>query len=139
MKFKYTGVNVEQNDKHEIFINQDDFAKNIEPVSVPDKADNNTNLNEQQLTKYRGALGKLSWLAETTRPDIAYDCLEASTHNKDAKIRDLKNLNKAIDKVKKIKGVVKYGKVGDFKELKILAISDGSYLKLDENNRSVRG
>ena len=91
------------------------------------------------MTEYRGAVGKLAWLADTTRPDVAYDCLELSTHNREANIKDIKHLNKVIEKMKKRSGVVKYSHVGDLKTLKILTISDGSYLKLENKTISICG
>ena len=66
-------------------------------AEIPYKADNDQPLNKEQFASFRGILGKVSWLAQTTRPDIAYDCLELSIHHKDAKVKDLKNIYKVVD------------------------------------------
>jgi hypothetical protein len=65
-------------------------------------------LNKEEFKKFRGAAGKLTWLSECTRPDLAYDCLSMSCHNKDAKIQDLKDMNKVINKALDHNTTVKY-------------------------------
>ena len=61
-----------------------------------------------------------------------------SFHNKDANIGDLKKINKIINKTKEGETLVRYSRIGDFRNLKILAISDASYLKF-EDKKSVSG
>ena len=74
-----------------------------------------------------------------TRPDLSYDCLEISSHNKDATIGDLRSVNKVIRKAKMYGTFVRYSHIGEFNDLKILAITDGAYLKLEEKTMSVMG
>ena len=74
-----------------------------------------------------------------TRPDLSYDCLNLSCHTKCATIGDMKDANKAIRKAKAYEGKIRYGRVGDFSKVKILGISDASYLKQEEKTKSVMG
>ena len=74
-----------------------------------------------------------------TRPDLAYDCLNLSCHTKSATVGNIKEANKAIKKAKAYPGVIRYGRVGDLKSVKVLGISDASYLKQDERTKSVMG
>ena len=107
------------------------------PIVENDDADKPLNLEE--FKSFRGASGKLQWLAEMTRPDLSYDCLEMSSHGKDATKKDLKAVNKVIKKAKEHGSTIKYSKVGDFEDLKILAVTDGAYLKLEQKTKSVMG
>ena len=78
-------------------------------------------------------------LPKTTRPDLAYNVLEMSYKNRDAKVEDIKEINKIIRKAKGDKSEVLFKRIADFKDLKILVVSDGSYLKMEEKTRSVGG
>ena len=79
------------------------------------------------------------WLCEQTRPDLAYDCLELSYKSREATVGDLRKANKAIKKAKAEPSCVRFTRVGDFQESKVIAITDGSYLKLEEKTKSVMG
>ena len=48
---------------------------------------------------YRKFTGKISWLAANTRPDLAITALEMSKKNASAVIKDLKKVNKVIEKI----------------------------------------
>ena len=93
-------------------------------------------LSKEKFKLFRGASGKLQWLAEMTRPDLAYDCLEMSSHGKDATKKDLKAINKIIKKAKEHESKIKYSRIGNLEDLKILAETDGAYLKLEEKTKS---
>ena len=91
------------------------------------------------MKKFRGASGKLLWLSEMTRPDIAYDCLELSCHSRDATVSDPKSVNKVIRKAKQHESVISFSKIGPFEDLKILVVSDRAYLRQEEKTKSVMG
>ena len=74
-----------------------------------------------------------------SRPDISYDCLEISCHSKDAKVKDLRNTRKVLKKAKENYSELKYSRIGPYEDLKILVITDGAYLKLEEKTKSVMG
>ena len=136
--FKYTGVNVRQEGK-EIIIDQLDYAESLEEIDINPKDDNKRPLTKDEYKKFRGITGKLNWLAEMTRPDLSYDCLDLSCHTKSATIGNMKDANKAIRKAKAYKGEIRYGRIGDLSKIKILGISDASYLKQEEKTKSVMG
>ena len=136
--FKYTGVNVRKIG-NEIVLDQNDYAESLKEIKVDPKDDNKRALTREEYKEFRGATGKLNWLAEMTRPDLAYDCLNLSCHTKSATVGNIKEANKAIKKAKAYPGVIRYGRVGDLKSVKVLGISDASYLKQDERTKSVMG
>ena len=83
-----------------IVINQEAYKQTIEEILIKLNENDNRPLTRDEVKQYRGAAGKLQWLAEMTRPDLSYNCLEISSHNKDATIADVKNVNKTIKKAK---------------------------------------
>ena len=96
-------------------------------------------LTKEEFKLFRKATGKLSWLTETTRPDLAYNVLEMSYKNKNAVVEDIKAMNKLIKKAKAETSEVFFPKIGDYKDLKILGITDGSYLRVEDKMKSVAG
>ena len=136
--FKYTGVNVRQ-EGNEIVIDQLDYAESLVEIEVNPKDENKRPLTKEEYKKFRGVTGKLNWLSEMTRPDLSYDCLDLSCHTKSATVGNIKDANKAIRKAKAYKGEIRYGRIGDLSNIKILGISDASYLKQEERTKSVMG
>ena len=91
--FKYTGVNVRKVG-NEILLDQSDYAETLEELKVDPTDDNKRPLTREEYKQFRGATGKLNWLAEMTRPDLSYDCLNLSCHTKSATVGDIKDANK---------------------------------------------
>ena len=139
-KFKYTGVDVELCDDGAIILEQEAYKDGLKVIPVDLKEDPNRNLNKKEFKEFRGAAGKISWLADMTRPDLAYDSVELSGHNKDAKVKDLKAMNKLIERAKKTSGRIRFSKVSDnIQDAKILAICDASHLRREEKTKGVMG
>ena len=121
-KFKYTGIDVELLDDGSIILDQEAYKDGLKTIPVDTQEDPNKNLNKKEFKDFRGAAGKISWLAEMTRPDLAYDSVDLSGHNKDAKIRDIKSMNKLIERAKKTTGRIKFSKVTEnIHDAKVLA------------------
>jgi hypothetical protein len=92
---------------------------------------NQRGLNKKEFKSFRGATGKISWLADTSRPDLSYSALEMSYKNRDAKVEDVKEINKVIKRAKAGASHVVFPIIGEYKDLKILAVTDGAYLKVE--------
>ena len=138
--FRFTGIDVNREENGDILISQNQFAESLEEIDInKTRKDPSSPLDREEYKKFRGAIGKLSWIAEQSNPSIAFDTLELSFHNKKATVADLKKTNKIIRKAKQSKDVVRFSKIGKYESLKILAISDGSYCKLENKVRSVSG
>ena len=71
-KFRFTGVDVERNENGDIQINQNDYAKSIKTIKIDKELSNEEPLTKSQYKEFRGVIGKLMWISEQTRPDIAY-------------------------------------------------------------------
>ena len=93
----------------------------------------------EEMKLFRGLCGKLIWLSDQTRPDVAFDVISLTCKNKSATLSTLKSLNKTIRKITSRESFVKYTRIGDLPDMKIVVISDGAYLKLEEKTKSTRG
>ena len=76
---------------------------------------------------FRKYVGKLNWLAENTRPDLAIWSLNLSKQNAKATIGDLKRVNQIVKKVRCRQSRVKFSMVGRKEDLVIHAVGDASY------------
>ena len=55
--------------------------------------------------------GKLSWLANSTRPDLSYTALAMSKKNTTATIKDLRDITRVVDKAKERSCKIKFSRI----------------------------
>ena len=83
--FRFTGVDVTLTERG-IEINQAKYCESIQEIPVPDKKNTERELTLEEYKMFRGAIGKLNWLQESTRPDLSFDNLNMSMKNKNATV-----------------------------------------------------
>ena len=71
--------------------------------------------------------GKLSWLANSTHPDLSYTALAMSKKNNSDKISDLRNVARVLKKVRERCSKIKLSKIGSRDNLIIIGIGDTSF------------
>ena len=133
-KFRFTGVDIEKT-KDGITISMEDYAKSLEFVDEIRDAKGDESLTKTEMQIYRKFTGKISWLAANTRPDLAITALIMSKKNSNATIKDLKKINKVIEKIRAKPCRVNFTKIGNKEDLILLGITDASY-KSDEKSIS---
>merc|ERR1712243_353969 len=84
-------------------------------------------MGNAELKEYRKYTGKISWLAQGTRPDLSYSALNLAKRNNVATISDLRNVNRLVEKVKNEENNVIYGKLGERETLQVVGIVDASF------------
>ena len=138
-KFKFTGLNIEQ--KYDgIYVDQMEYIQSIKPISTQGlEAEENTMLTKPQFKEYRRLTGQLAWAVQNTRPDLAFDVRHMATRNKDAQISDIQNANKILKRAKAADIKVKYSKIGEWKDLKLVTFTDSSFKNSEDKVRSVGG
>ena len=139
--FTYLGWSINQENGY-ISVNQREYCKSIEPVTVNSKSpkDSERFLNDSEKTKYQETLGKLLWLSSQTRPDLSYDTMELSTYTSSAKVKHLSILNKVVKKVNYGPQEIKYTEMDiDQGELQVIFYSDASLGNLPNKIDSGRG
>ena len=105
----------------------EDYANSIKEIQDIRKANGTEPLTKAELKEYRKYTGKLSWLAQGTRPDLSYSALYLSKKNNSATIADLRNINRIVEKVKKEENEIFYRKLGNREDLQVIGIMDASY------------
>ena len=93
-------------------------------------------LTRDELKVLRKYVGKLSWLAANTRPDLTIYRLELGKRQKKATIKDLRDVNRVLKKVKDKESKVLFTRIGEKDELYVIGVSDASY---HYDDRSVAG
>ena len=68
-------------------------------------------LNEEEASEIRASIGKLRWLADQTRPDIAYDLLELSIGGHKPTMEMISKINKTVTAVNSRSIELKYSKL----------------------------
>ena len=96
--FKCLGWQLSQSGD-EIIISQREYIQNkIQRVEIPvGKRESKEELNSEEKTILRGAIGKMRWICDQTRPDVSFDELELSMKVNKATVEDVKLMNKTIN------------------------------------------
>ena len=81
---------------------------------------------------YRKLTGKLSWLANSSRPDLSYTALAMPKKNNSAKIKDLRDISRVLKKAKERSSQLKFSRIGPKEDLIILGIGDASFMSDDK-------
>ena len=80
---------------------------------------------------YRKMTGKITWPANSTRPDLCYQALQMSKKNQGATISDLRDINRILKHVHNKESKIKYGRLGDKEDLVVIGLGDASFKQDD--------
>ena len=108
-------------------ISMEDYVDSLDEIKEIRKADRDHYLTKMEVKEYRKMTGKLSWLANSTRPDLSYTALTMSKRNNSAKISDLRNITRVLKKVKERPSKLKFSRIGPKEVLIIIGIGDASF------------
>ena len=73
--------------------------------------DSKDELNSEERTILRGAIGRMRWVCDQTRPDIGFDQLELSMKANKPNVGDVKLMNKVVNHIKNVSCDIKYRKL----------------------------
>ena len=99
--FKYIGLQIAECETN-VKMSQHDYVSTLReiPLDSKRKSSRSSFLTTNELEEFRVAVGQLIWLANQTRPDVAFEICELSTHCHNATVEDAIQANKVITKVK---------------------------------------
>ena len=105
--FKFTGIDIEQDDHWNIHLSQKDYVLAIEPISIERNRRKQEQLvvNEKERQELRGLIGSLQYAATNTRPDLAARLSFLQSTITTAKIHDLLECNRLLGEAKKYSDV----------------------------------
>ena len=116
-------------------LDQRDFANEIKPlvISPARKRQDDEAVSDKERSIIRSYAGKLGWLGRTTRPDLLFAQIEASSCITKAKVRDLKSLAKAVNRVAGVDSIQTVPKLPrDVTQWKMELFTDASWQNLAE-------
>ena len=100
--FFYVGMHVTQS-SNEILVDQDRYVNGLDAPDMDFYAqvgDLDTSLDEDGQSDFRAVVGRIGWIAYSTRPDLSYDYMVLSMKLGNATIRDMRLACKMIKKAK---------------------------------------
>ena len=123
LPFDHCGCHYEKtNDGYKI--SQEDFAKKMEAVVVPEREDE-SKLTPSEVTMLRSVLGGLLWLT-ATRLDIVADVSILQSRVTVSQIKDLKHANQILLKVKEFATIGLHYRVMESPKVRLVCIHDAS-------------
>ena len=125
-KYRFTGMDVTKANDH-IELSMEDYAASLEQITEIRQDKKEEVLSKSELKLFRKYVGKINWLAENTRPDLAIWALNLSKTGSKATIGDLKKLNAVVKKISLRQSRIKFNCVGKKEDLLIHAVGDASY------------
>ena len=138
-EFKCLGWNIEHKDGA-IFVSQKDYvAAKIEPVDIDKGSCTSKDLVRQEdIKEVRGAIGKLRWLTDQTRPDVAFENLVLSIASHKPTYGDVSLINKVVTRVRNNEIKLKYGKLeGDKWYITVFADVSKGNLSADKSESAI--
>ena len=138
--FRYIGINICQSN-FGITFDQEAYLECIEPVKLTSQRRCRTDepLTAKEHTQFLSLLGKISWLAQITRPELKFDVYLASKCNKSPTVQNLLDLNSVVTKAKKLHRRMLFTRLDGSKNWKLAVFADASFANLDGKVNSARG
>ena len=127
--FKFTGINIEQDENANIHLNQKEYILAIEPISIERsrRKQEQMEVNEKERQELRGLIGSLQYAATNTRPDLAARLSFLQSTITTAKIHDLLECNRLLGEAKKFSDVkVTISNIPEEK-IRFVSYSDASF------------
>ena len=138
-KYRCLGWNVVHR-KDDILVSQEDYIlTKMEFIDIEVGRNKGTDaLKQEDIAKVRGVIGKLRWLADQCRPDIAYLLLELSIQAHAPTYDTVKLANKVVAQVKNRPYSIRFSKLRN-KDWHITVFADASLKGLPDKLSSAMG
>ena len=92
--FKFLGLQVHQEESG-ITVRQNSYAEQVQSINISEDKDKRRPLEDEERAMYRKTIGQIGWVANQTRPDLAYDACQLSVAYKNATVEDAPLQNRA--------------------------------------------
>src|SRR5215469_9827209 len=117
-KFLFLGVNLED-DGENIKIDQLNYINRVDNGDKK-RFKGNRSLEEEEMTMYRSILGKLNWMCQHTRPDIAFEVSKLSQENRGTTSDNMRKVISIVERIKSEELRINLGKMkGDYREIEV--------------------
>ena len=101
-KFRFTGLDIEQNTDYSIRVSQADYISKIDPIDIPKprRKEENSSITPFELQQLRALCGSLQYAAVHSRPDITAKVAFLQKRIPKATVADLMEGNKVLREAK---------------------------------------
>ena len=132
--FLYCGHRVMQDQDGNLQLSQEEYASEVKEFHIkPErKKQNQEPVTETERKLMRAYAGKIGWLSRLSRPDLTFAQIEASSAITRATVADLKQLQKAVTRVKEEKNIVEIPKLpARVEDWKLSTYTDAAWQNLN--------
>ena len=138
--FTYIGFNIKQTHKG-ITISQGAYVENIQSIKIyPGRAkEKKSPLTSEEQKQFRRIVGQCNWVAQGTRPDLAFDVVEMSSKLNSNQVSDLLRANKRLLRDRQHNLIIRIPHLGPCKHWHILVFSDASLANMCAGVSSMGG
>ena len=84
-------------------------------------------MTDTELKVYWKYIGKLTWLVSKTWLDLAIYVMESVRQQKNTTLKDLRNINRILEKVAEKENEMVFGRVADRDDMFVMGVSVGNY------------
>ena len=129
--FTYLGIEIHQNNDRSITIDQNNYAKAIQPILLTTNqlTEKDLKIPQEGILAVQSLVGQLNWLSGISRPDISFDTCNISTKVNNMKVQDVIELNKVVKCVKNEKNQILFPTL-DPNTIKLVLYTDVSFNNL---------
>ena len=136
-EFRYVGMHVKQFGNF-VSVNQDHYLSSIEIPDIRyDKEDQL--LDEEGQSEFRSILGRIGWLGNHSRPDLAFDHMALSTKLGNATGQDLCSALKVVKKMLASTTEIRFPYLGDCAHWSMEVYADAGFKSLPDKVSSCGG
>ena len=104
----------------------EEYASSLERLEIR-KGSFDNKVTDVEINMYRKFIGMLTLLASNTRLDLSVNVIDSAKFQKNAILKNLKNIIRILDKVTEREYKVVFGRVADKENMYVIGVSDGSY------------
>ena len=127
--FNFTGWNLRQ-DSDGIVLTQQSYLEKLSgedftALCAPGKEKDEL-LDKLGQKNYRKAVGSLGWVAQVSRPDLAYSHMVSSTKSGKATVEQGRRLARMVNKLSETKYEIRFSNLGKLEDLKLVIFEDAS-------------
>jgi hypothetical protein len=112
--------------EEQILLHQNHYAESVAPVELSKDRllQKESFLDDDEKHALRSKVGQLLWIAHQSRPDIVFDASSLAGRIKEAKVKDIIEVNKVVRKLKSENVQLKFQHVGN--DVQLIVFSDAS-------------
>lgn len=135
--FQYIGFQMIQTDDV-VIVDQSKYVESIELEHIEPcrTLQSDSQLNETELTKLRQIVGKINWVVQSSRPDMAFEMIFLNTKLKNGKVKDLIRARKTLCRLKNSKYFLMFRKLLNVSGLSVVAFTDASLGNINDGTGS---